>query len=73
MALWSRRRAWCDGSMFIGAEVRLGLGFNAAQRRVAQATIRKFTHRIAAAITDPAAALRGPAEQRTCKTDLRPS
>jgi hypothetical protein len=35
MALRLRRRVWCDGSMFIGAEVRLGLGFNAAQARLA--------------------------------------
>ena len=35
MALWSRPWPWCDGQVFIGAEVRLGLGFNAAQARLA--------------------------------------
>lgn len=35
MALWSRRWIWCDGPMFIGAKVRLGLDFSAAQARLA--------------------------------------
>jgi hypothetical protein len=35
MALRSRCRVWCDAFMFIGAEVRLGLGFNAAEARLA--------------------------------------
>ena len=35
MALWSRPWLGCDGPMFIGAEIRLGLGFNAAQVRLA--------------------------------------
>jgi hypothetical protein len=34
MALWSRPGFWCDGPMFIGAEVRLGLRFTAAQARL---------------------------------------
>jgi hypothetical protein len=38
MALRSWRRAWCDGSVFISAEVNLGLGFNAAQARLANLT-----------------------------------
>jgi hypothetical protein len=35
MALWSRTWLWCGRPMFIGAEVRLGLGFNAAKARLA--------------------------------------
>ena len=35
MALRSRRGVWCDGPVFIGAEIQLGLGFNAAQARLA--------------------------------------
>lgn len=34
-ALWSRPWLWRDGPMFIGTEVRLRLGFNAAQARLA--------------------------------------
>ena len=33
MALRSRCRVWWDAFMFIGAEVRLGLGFNAAEAK----------------------------------------
>lgn len=35
MALRSRCWVWCDGPMFIGAEVRLDVGYNAAQARLA--------------------------------------
>jgi hypothetical protein len=35
MAPRSRGSAWCDGLMFIGAEVRLDVGYNAAQARLA--------------------------------------
>jgi hypothetical protein len=35
MALRRRRRAWCHGPVFIGAEVRLGLCFSTAQARLA--------------------------------------
>ncbi len=35
MALWSRPWPWWNVYMFIGAEVGLGLGFNAAQARLA--------------------------------------
>ena len=35
MALRARCRAWCDAFMFLGAKVRLGLGFNAAEARLA--------------------------------------
>jgi hypothetical protein len=34
MALWFRPLPWCDGSMFVSAEVLLGLGFSAAQTRL---------------------------------------
>src|SRR6516225_3255975 len=35
MALRSRCGVWWDAFMFIGAEIRLGLGFNAAEARLA--------------------------------------
>ena len=84
MALRSRCWVWCDGPMFICAEVRLDADIKhtrtrdnvtvlavcgvyrpplrgrapradrAVIRRVSPAAIRTFTHRICAAVTDPA-------------------
>ena len=38
MALWSKPATWCHRSVFIGAEARLDLSFNAALARLAHLT-----------------------------------
>lgn len=45
MALWPGPWLWCDGCMFIGAEDRLDLSFNAAQARLANLARRGLLRR----------------------------
>ena len=58
MALRARCWVWCDGPMFIGAEVRLDAGFTAAQARLANlAHHGLLSHASDEAYHDPGAGL----------------